>query len=156
MNLSMIVDWINARPPFLVNYFGSVLGQFEMFTFSMLTAWIHPRPIQLAIAIFFLDAKRTYWYLLSLHYCKPCKNIPVLVSITEKRSEYLETCRTYICAITVVGTVLKQFMPALSVFWCNSSLSFAPWIFLFSRKLKILRLIGKRTSCRPTQSVKSW
>ena len=42
------LDWIDPRPSFLVDYFGSVADRFEMFTFSTLTAWIDPRPIQLA------------------------------------------------------------------------------------------------------------
>ena len=45
--------------------------------------------------ISFLDTKSTYQDLLSPDSFKPRKNIPVLVSIGDKKSEYLVMCRTY-------------------------------------------------------------
>ena len=45
--------------------------------------------------IFFLDTKSTYKDLLSPDSFKPRKNIPVLVSIGDRKSEYLEMRRTY-------------------------------------------------------------
>ena len=45
--------------------------------------------------IFFLDTKTTYFYLLSLDTFKLRKNIPVLVSITDRKLEYLEMRRMY-------------------------------------------------------------
>ena len=45
--------------------------------------------------IFFLDTKSTYWDLLSPDSFKSRKNIPVLVSIGDRKSEYLEMRRTY-------------------------------------------------------------
>ena len=44
---------------------------------------------------FFLDAKSTYEDLLYLLSFKLRKNIPALVSIGERKSEYLELRRTY-------------------------------------------------------------
>ena len=43
--------------------------------------------------IFFLDTKTTYFYLVSLDSLKLRKTIPVLVSITDRKLEYLEMCR---------------------------------------------------------------
>ena len=54
---------------------------------SLKNAWLPP--------IFFLDTKTTYFYLLSPDSFKPCKNILVLVSITDRKLEYLEMCRMY-------------------------------------------------------------
>ena len=51
-------------------------------------AWLPP--------IFFLDTKSTYEDLLSPDSFKPRKNIPVLVSTGERKSEYLEMFRTYV------------------------------------------------------------
>ena len=45
--------------------------------------------------IFFLDTKTTYFYLVSPDSFKPRKNIPVLVSITDRKLEDLEMLRTY-------------------------------------------------------------
>ena len=45
--------------------------------------------------MFFLDTKSTHEDLLSLHSFKGRKNIPVLVSITDRKPEYLEMRRTY-------------------------------------------------------------
>ena len=50
-------------------------------------AWLPP--------IFFLDTKSTYYDRLSPDSFKPRKNIPVLVSIGDRKSEYLEMRRTY-------------------------------------------------------------
>ena len=36
---------------------------------------------------------------------------------------------------------------------CKISLSFLTWLFIFSRKLSFLWLIGNKTSCRPIRSV---
>ena len=63
-----------------------VLSQIET-KLSLKNAWLPP--------IFFLDTKSTYEDLLSLHSFKPRKNIPALVSITDRKSEYLEMRRTY-------------------------------------------------------------
>ena len=63
-----------------------VLSQIETYL-SLKNAWLPP--------IFFLDAKTTYFYLLSPDSFKPRKNIPVLVSITDRELEYLEMRRTY-------------------------------------------------------------
>ena len=46
-------------------------------------------------SLFFLDTKSTYGDLLSPDNFKPCKNIPELVSIANRKPEYLEMCRTY-------------------------------------------------------------
>ena len=54
---------------------------------SLKNAWLPP--------IFFLDTKSTYEDLLSPDSFKPCKNIAVLVSIGDRKSEYLEMRRTY-------------------------------------------------------------
>ena len=54
---------------------------------SLKNAWLLP--------IFFLDTKSTYKDLLSLHSFRPRKNIPGLVSIGDRKSEYLELRRTY-------------------------------------------------------------
>ena len=45
--------------------------------------------------IFFLDTKSTYYDLLSPDNFKPRKNIPVLVSIGDRKSQYLVMRRTY-------------------------------------------------------------
>ena len=58
-----------------------VLSQIEAYL-SLKNAWLPP--------IFFLDTKTTYFYLLSPDSFKPRKNIPVLVSITDRKLEYLE------------------------------------------------------------------
>ena len=63
-----------------------VLSQIEA-QLSLRNAWLPP--------VFFLDTKSTYEDLLSLHSFKPCKNIPALVSITDRKSEYLQMSRTY-------------------------------------------------------------
>ena len=44
---------------------------------------------------FFLDTKSTCQVLLSPHSFKPRKNIPVSVSTTHRKPEYLEMHRTY-------------------------------------------------------------
>ena len=63
-----------------------VLSQIEA-EFSLKNAWLPP--------IFFLDTKSTYWDLLSPDSFKPRKKIPVLASIGDRKSEYLEMRRTY-------------------------------------------------------------
>ena len=63
-----------------------VLSQIETYL-SLKNAWLPP--------IFFLDTRTTYFYLLSLDSFKPRKNIPVLVSVTNRKLEYLEMHRTY-------------------------------------------------------------
>ena len=63
-----------------------VFSQIEAYL-SLKNAWLPP--------IFFLDTKTTSFYLLSPDSFKPCKNIPVLVSITDGKLEYLEMRRTY-------------------------------------------------------------
>ena len=63
-----------------------VLSQIEAYL-SLKNAWL-PQ-------IFFLDTKTTYFYLLSPDSFKPRKNIPVLVSITDRKLEDLEMRRTY-------------------------------------------------------------
>ena len=65
-----------------------VLSQIEI-SLSLKNAWLPP--------IFFLNAKSTYKELdlLSPDSFKPRKNIPVLVSIGDRKSEYLEMRRTY-------------------------------------------------------------
>ena len=63
-----------------------VLSQIEA-SLSLKNAWLPP--------IFFLDTKSTYSDLLSPDSFKPRKNIPVLVSIDDRKSEYLEMRRTY-------------------------------------------------------------
>ena len=63
-----------------------VLSQFEA-RLSLKNAWLPP--------IFFLDAKSTYEDLLYLHSFKPRKSIPALVSISDRKFEYLEMRRTY-------------------------------------------------------------
>ena len=45
--------------------------------------------------MFFLDTKRTWQVLLSLHSFKPRKNIPVLVGSTYRKPEYLDMRTTY-------------------------------------------------------------
>ena len=62
-----------------------VLSQIE--ALSLKNAWLPP--------IFFLDTKSTYKDLLSPDSFKRRKNIPVLVSIGDRKSEYLEMRRTY-------------------------------------------------------------
>ena len=54
---------------------------------SLKNTWLPP--------IFFLDTKDTYKDLLFPDSFKPRKNIPVLASITDRKSEYLEMRRTY-------------------------------------------------------------
>ena len=63
-----------------------VLSQIEA-QLSLKNAWLPP--------IFFLDTKSTYEDLFYLHSLKPRKNIPALVSIGDRKSEYLEMRRTY-------------------------------------------------------------
>jgi len=63
-----------------------VLSQIEA-QLSLKNAWLPP--------IFFLVTKSAYWDLLSPNSFKPRKNIPVLVSIGDRNSEYLEMRRTY-------------------------------------------------------------
>ena len=63
-----------------------VLSQIEVYL-SLKDAWLAP--------IFFLDTKTTYFYLLSPDSFKSRKNIPALVSITDRKLEYLEMRRTY-------------------------------------------------------------
>ena len=63
-----------------------VLSQTEAYL-SLKNAWLSP--------VFFLDTKTTYFYLLSPDSFKPRKNIPVLVSITDRKLENLEVRRTY-------------------------------------------------------------
>ena len=63
-----------------------VLSQIEA-QLSLKNAWLPP--------IFILDTKITYEDLLYLHSFKPHKNIPALVSIGDRKSEYLEMRRTY-------------------------------------------------------------
>ena len=62
-----------------------VLSQIEAYL-SLKNAWLPP--------IFFLDTNTTYFGLLSPDSFKPRKNIPVLVSITDRKLEYLKMCRT--------------------------------------------------------------
>ena len=54
---------------------------------SLKNAWLTP--------ILFLDTKTTYFYLLSPDSFKPRKNILVLVSITDRKLEYLKMRKTY-------------------------------------------------------------
>ena len=54
---------------------------------SLKNAWLAP--------IFFWDTKSTCYVLLSLHSFKPHKNIPVLLSTTHRKPEYLKMRRTY-------------------------------------------------------------
>ena len=54
---------------------------------SLKNAWLPP--------IFFLDTKSVSQVLLSPHKFKPRKNIPALVSTTDRKSEYLEMRRTH-------------------------------------------------------------
>ena len=63
-----------------------VLSQIEAYL-PLKNAWLPP--------IFFLDTKTAYFYILSPDSFKPRKNIPVLVSITDRELEYLEMRRTY-------------------------------------------------------------
>ena len=63
-----------------------VLSQIEAYS-SLKNAWLTP--------IFFLDTKTISFYLLSPDSFKPRKNIPVLVSVTDRKLEYLEMRRTY-------------------------------------------------------------
>ena len=63
-----------------------VFSQIEAYL-SLKNAWLPP--------IFFLDTKTSYFYLLFPDSFKPRKNIPVLVSITDRKLEYLEMRRTY-------------------------------------------------------------
>ena len=56
---------------------------------SLKNAWLPP--------IFHLDTKTTYRDLLSPHSFKLRKNIPVLVSITDRKPDYLEMRRKYKC-----------------------------------------------------------
>ena len=63
-----------------------VFSQIEAYL-SLKNAWLPP--------IFFLDTKTTSFYLLSPDSFKPRKNIPVLVSITDRKLECLEMRRTY-------------------------------------------------------------
>ena len=63
-----------------------VLSQLEAYL-SLKNAWLPP--------IFFSDTKTTYFYLLSPDSFKLRKNILVLVSITDRKLEYLEMRRTY-------------------------------------------------------------
>ena len=78
-----------------------ILSQIEV-KLSLKNAWLLP--------ILYLDTKSTYEDLLSLDSFKLCKDITVLVSITDRKPAYmyLEMCRTYACAIRIVGTVLKS------------------------------------------------
>ena len=63
-----------------------VLSQIEA-KLSHKNAWLPP--------IFFLDTKSTYYDLVTPDSFRPGKNIPVLVSIGDRKSEYLEMRRTY-------------------------------------------------------------
>ena len=63
-----------------------VFSQIEAYL-SLKNAWLPP--------IFFLDTKTSYFYLLSPDSFKPRKNIPVLVSITNRKLECPEMRRTY-------------------------------------------------------------
>ena len=62
-----------------------VFSQIEAYL-PLKNAWLPP--------IFFLDTKTSYFYLLSPDSFKPRKNIPVLVSITDRKLEYLQMRRT--------------------------------------------------------------
>ena len=62
--------------------------------FSQIEAYLSLKNAWLPL-IFFLDTKTSYFYLLSPDSFKPRKNIPVLVSITDRKLEYLEMRRTY-------------------------------------------------------------
>ena len=62
-----------------------VLSQIEAYL-SLKNAWLPP--------VFFLDTKSTYEDLLCPVSFKLRKNIPVLVSITDRKPEYLEMRRT--------------------------------------------------------------
>ena len=64
-----------------------VLSQIEAYLF-LKNAWLPP--------IFFLDTKSTYLDLHSPDTFKPSKKIPVLVSIGDRKSEYLDMLRTYV------------------------------------------------------------
>ena len=61
---------------------------------SQIKAYLSLKNVSLP-PIFFLDIKTTYFYLLSPDSFKLCKNIPVLVSITDRKLEYLEMPRMY-------------------------------------------------------------
>ena len=63
-----------------------VLSQIEAYL-SLKNSWLLP--------IFFLDTKSTYNGLLSPDIFKPRKNVLVLVTITDRKPEYLEMRRTY-------------------------------------------------------------
>ena len=63
-----------------------VLSQIEA-QLSLKNAWLPP--------IFFLDTKSTNEDLLYLHSFKPRNDIPALVSIGDRKSDYLEMRRTY-------------------------------------------------------------
>ena len=63
-----------------------VHSQIEAY-FSLTNAWLPPN--------FFLDTKSTYDDLLSLRSFKTRKTIPALLSITDRKSEYLELRKTY-------------------------------------------------------------
>ena len=58
-----------------------------------------------------------------------------------------------------LGRLVTRMPPSLNnlrllcqSFNANFFLSFITWLFFFSRKLKFLRVIGMRTSCRPIRS----
>ena len=75
-----------------------VLSQIEA-ELSLKNAWLPP--------IFFLDTKSTY---------KTSKNIPVLVSIGDRKSEYLEMRRTI---RLVTFTALELFFVLMIPIYCN-------------------------------------
>ena len=64
---------------------------------SLKNAWLPP--------VFFWDTKSTCSVLLSLHNFKPRKNIPVLAGTTQETRVSRDAQN--ICAVTIVGTVLK-------------------------------------------------
>ena len=67
--------------------------------FSLKNAWL-PH-------IFFLDTSGTYKDLLCTDSFKPCKNITVFESITDRKTRVSRDAQN-VCAITIVGTALKK------------------------------------------------
>ena len=56
--------------------------------------------------VFFLDTDRTYKDLLSTDSFKPRKTITVFESITDRKTRVSRDAQN-VCAVTIVGTVLK-------------------------------------------------
>ena len=61
--------------------------------------------------IFFLDTKSTSYVLLSLHSFAPRKNIPVLVSTTHRKREYLDMRRTSVNLFSTLQLLSEKFAP---------------------------------------------